>query len=759
MEDKQLLADLLAAESEDAAVAVLTKRGLMGDEKRWRILGDMPNNESVVLAQSSNSVAALVEKITNGIDAILIGRCKAAGMDPRSPNAPQSMGKAVKKFLGDIADNNVRAVAEENLVLYATGGKQRPCLSLYDAGEGQLAKDFPKTFCSVVSSSEEGSYKGAIPFVQGRFNMGGCGALYYCGESIGRKLQLIVSRVPDSIEKAPHAWAYTIFCYFPHKQKPGWRYLVGPDNQVPTAGAAPMGLLPKKGAKSGEICAPRERKVESGTLVKLFDYKTPKSNICGELFRKAEEYLLQPSVPLRMIECRPEDKAKVMGVNVWDRLGSWSEDELEEGFEEGASVQIVLSNGETVPAEIRVFRKEALKSSTIQTGLRALINGQTHGRRDTHFFESDAVDKEYIADSMLVTLDCTGLTPLSRNQVFKSDRETFREDGLVPELFKKLRKELHDHPGLVALNLKRYQEKIAEATSDDDGINALEDLLADDPTLAALFGSTTKGKVASKALLTTGTKLTSKKMPPFQGKEFPTYFQRESRATAVHFTLPEKGDARVSFHTDVKNNYFSRTKFRGKCTYAGQLSPTLNLFNGRLTFTYKAPKSLKQGQELTTVAEISDKAGHGPFKLTMKITIGPERQKTTHKKKEKKHHTTEDAPSRPEIIFVHTGPDGTPITVQRKPDSNYLFLAVNVDSEILTAAKEERPNEAGAVDFVFKYGLALIAMGLLETAKQTPEWKTDEKKCRTEIADTCKGVARVIVPLCLTLPQKLPKAA
>lgn len=70
---------------------------------------------------------------------------------------------------------------------YATGSKQRPCLSFYDAGDGQLPENFPNTFCSLVYGTDEGSYKGAVPFVQGRFNMGGTGVLPFCGED--RKMQ------------------------------------------------------------------------------------------------------------------------------------------------------------------------------------------------------------------------------------------------------------------------------------------------------------------------------------------------------------------------------------------------------------------------------------------------------------------------------------------------------------------------------------------------------------------------------------------
>ncbi|HXD45203.1 MAG TPA: hypothetical protein VN655_08710, partial [Pseudolabrys sp.] len=430
-----MLLDLLAAETEADALAVLTKKGLLHDATRWRSLGNMPNNQSVVHAQQSTPAAALIEKFTNGIDAILMRQCKAAGVDPRGPHAPQGMAAAIEKFYGDLSDKTpqeIRAFAEENLVLYATGSKARPALSFYDAGEGQLASNFPMTFCSLVYGSEEGSYKGAVPFVQGRFNMGGTGVLPFCGDD--RKLQLIVSRVPTDVESAPHEWAFTLFCFFPSRSSPSWKYLIGSDGNVLTAGAEPLGLVPKLGAKSGEVCAPRERLVPHGTLIKMYDYKAPRSNICGELFKKLEDYLLKPALPFRVIECRSEYQAKVMGVTIWDRLSAWGgKNKLEEGFEDGASFQVHLSTDETVTGEIRVFKLSEDEEKP-QTGLRVLINGQSHAKRDAHFFEVKAVDKEHVAESMLVTLDCTALGQTSRNAIFMSNREHFREDVLVTEL-------------------------------------------------------------------------------------------------------------------------------------------------------------------------------------------------------------------------------------------------------------------------------------------------------------------------------------
>jgi hypothetical protein len=94
------------------------------------------------------------------------------------------------------------------------------------------------------------------------------------------------------------------------------------------------------------------------------------------------------------------------------------------------------------------------------------------------------------------------------------------------------------------------------------------------------------------------------------------------------------------------------------------------------------------------------------------------------------------------------------------PGTTRLQIQVNVDSRLLAEAKLMRPpTEAAAVEFVFKYGLALITMGLLDSVKKTAEWSADEVACREQISKSATGLGRVIVPLCLTLPKKLPKAA
>jgi hypothetical protein len=115
-------------------------------------------------------------------------------------------------------------------------------------------------------------------------------------------------------------------------------------------------------------------------------------------------------------------------------------------------------------------------------------------------------------------------------------------------------------------------------------------------------------------------------------------------------------------------------------------------------------------------------------------------------------------PSRPNVIEVKHGPDAPPITISKNPKSGRYNLLLNVDSQLLADAKNMRPpEEEPAVAFVFKYGLALTAMGLLDATKKTAEWVENEGACTDRVEQSAAAIARVIVPLCLSLPKKLPK--
>ena len=63
------------------------------------------------------------------------------------------------------------------------------------------------------------------------------------------------------------------------------------------------------------------------------------------------------------------------------------------------------------------------------------------------------------------------------------------------------------------------------------------------------------------------------------------------------------------------------------------------------------------------------------------------------------------------------------------------------------------PEEAAAVDFVFKYGSGLDRHGSPRLGEKNCRMDTDEVGVRERISVSATGVGRVIAPLCLTLPK------
>ena len=161
----------------------------LNNPDNWRPYGGIESNFSIVENQQANPIAALVEKLTNSIDAMLMKKCFESNIDPISPSAPKNMYEAKCLFYKcdsfdlDFYRNNV--AQDIQILADPRSPKLNTSLIIYDNGEGQSPKDFPNTFLSLLKGN-----KNDIKFVQGQYNMGGAGAVVYCGE---KKYQLIAS--------------------------------------------------------------------------------------------------------------------------------------------------------------------------------------------------------------------------------------------------------------------------------------------------------------------------------------------------------------------------------------------------------------------------------------------------------------------------------------------------------------------------------------------------------------------------------------
>lgn len=209
---RDLCLSLVRADREDDVHSILSSSPL-ADDANWVPLGDIENNLSIAGNQQSSATAALVEKVINSIDSLLVMECLLRNTDPESPEAPGNMTDAAAQFFGIPAGNIAnltppdRARLADRIHIVATGSKTSPSYTIVDKGEGQRPCDFSATFCSLVQSN-----KLRIPFVQGKYNMGGCGVLPFCGS---RNMQLIASRRHPTLTEGQTSpentgWGWTI---------------------------------------------------------------------------------------------------------------------------------------------------------------------------------------------------------------------------------------------------------------------------------------------------------------------------------------------------------------------------------------------------------------------------------------------------------------------------------------------------------------------------------------------------------------------
>jgi hypothetical protein len=92
---REFCLSLLDADSEEEVVTILSDRGFWDDPKFWRYYGDREDNFSIIGNQQSRPEAALVEKVVNSVDAVLMNECWLRGLSPEDPKTPQSIHEAV----------------------------------------------------------------------------------------------------------------------------------------------------------------------------------------------------------------------------------------------------------------------------------------------------------------------------------------------------------------------------------------------------------------------------------------------------------------------------------------------------------------------------------------------------------------------------------------------------------------------------------------------------------------------------------------
>lgn len=772
-----LVMKLVNCEKEEEVISVLQQYDYWDSPNCWKYYGDKENNFSIIGNQMAKADAALVEKLTNSVDAMLIGACLERGISPEADEAPQSIASGMEEFFGikdgrlTNLDSKSRSELAENIILMATGSKSSPCFTIIDKGEGQTPLSMPGTILSLAES-----VKLRVPFVQGKFNMGGSGVLQFCGK---HNLQLIISkRDPllvdlNSQDSTAEFWGFTIV----RRENPtegvrssSYKYLA-PHGCILKFRKDSLPVLP------GKYPTPYENPLSWGTYIKLYEYQigSYRTNIVFDLYYRLSLLLPTLALPIKLCERRKGYKGHsfdtvLTGLSV--RLDEDRSMNLEPDFPSSSQFSV---RGNKYLVRIYAFKKEKGKKGTKtkfgkRDGIVFVINGQARGFISDAFFSRNTVGMSYLADSLLIIVDCSEIDGRTREDLFMNSRDRLRDNELKKHIEAELEKIISDHQGLKDLRERRRREDLEEDIGGAKPlIEVLEKVIQVSPTLSRLFDS---GKHISNPFKKEGTGGKAK----FVGKEFPSFFklEKEHPLSQPKFA-PINQRFRLKFDTDAENDYFTRDKNPGVLELyllnTGEKvlvsDIVFNLWNGIGNLTVSLPEGCKVGDYYHYQLEVNDISRIEAFEIPFFVQVLPEEVKTGSNHSEKRDAPGKDKignRNKPNALGLplvhevgqqnwenHGFDEESALKVYDNGTGGYDFY-VNIDNKYLNHELKYSKVDAISADVMraqFKFGMVILGLSLLKhfTEKNILEECGAEISHLDHVGIISRGVAPVLVPL------------
>lgn len=540
----QMLFNLLSCSSSDEISSFIKNDNFFDEANcKWKPYGGRENNAGQVEGQMKSSSNALVEKLTNSIDALLMRRCyevEGAAPDSKDPKLPKSLSEAINKYFGSENEINKKRSdwAKQHLVVLAEGDKKKPTLTVIDRGEGQSPEKIQKTIVHL-----SGSIKQNVNFVFGKYHQGGSAAIRFCG-SKARCYQLVLSRRAETIaEKGkPNDYGWTLVRKNYKSRTAYYEYCTDISGNT-------FSFKFEKPLKISGL----DIEFADGCLIRLYDYYLDNpSNITygrNSLAFDIDQKLQKSPLPIYLQDMR-----------VWRGDTKYTIAGLLRRIEDNKDI---VSDDITLPAGlgevgVRNIRCIRLKHISDAKGVQSykeqrekffyIENGLALGYENESFLRSDC-ELPALAPYLFCYIDMSDI-PVELANLFHAGREEFAHTDDYRTLKDRLKKFFENE--IFEKWDKEYQEKsLASANEDNKELDKLiEKAIVDEPELKELLGigeeiKTPKGKEEEKE--------------PYVGEEYPKKFEYVGEQ-------PKKVDkatyAIVSFKTEAEDKLLTRKKNR-----------------------------------------------------------------------------------------------------------------------------------------------------------------------------------------------------
>lgn len=826
---RDLFLELLHVDTEAEVIAILRREGLWDRKDCWRLYGDKEGNFAQVGNQQSNPEAALVEKLINSVDARLMAACLRKGIQPDGKEAPSTVRGAVARFWFNSKTDNEevgalvnwsdsRMVTEEarKITLAATGGRpmrgrprQQPCFTIVDEGEGQTPDRLPHTILSLNAKNKQ-----TVRFVQGKFNMGGSGALRFCGR---HGLQLVASRRhPDLAvrevagDKSACQWGFTVV----RRENPSSE--AGTPVHSEYTYLAPLGCEenPRKGSvfrfDAGELQLmpegnkPYERTVSWGTAIKLFEYSLSvgASHILMKdgLLYALERLLPEIALPARLYECRDYegDKERSFETNLAGlvvRLETGKGANLEPGY---PTTHQLAPAGMRMSARVYAFKEEKAATYLRNEGIIFTINGQANGYLSKTFFSRPAaVGLQRLKDSVLVLVDCSKLEAVQRENLFMPSRDRLSNGSERKVLEEEIEELLKNHRSLRELQQLRRARDVEAALSEEKPLEqVLDRILKSSPTLKALFlnGHRLSRPFAPSAEPGSSGTGNEGESLPFVGRRHPTYFRFKGKQIGVELRRQcEVGRrVRIAFETDAENGYFDRPSDGGTFSLevldgldSASISYSISLDNGIASLNLLLPREVRPGDRVILQASAHDPILVDPFVNVMHLEVSKlqERKNGPPRPQPRPQPHNGDKASRqtaglalPQIIAVRENDErwkkhkftcrtacaaiSDTVEEDGREQVQHTFL-VNMDNESLKTEMKYSKQNALLLEAKFKYAGVLVGLALLDDERRKAKSQLDKDHANTvgdseePVEDRIWRVTEALAPVLIPMIDNL----
>lgn len=563
MDYKKILFDLYNAPDADSLYNTVVSYGL-DSPNYWKPYGANFNNAGTFENQQSSPENALVEKLTNSIDAILMKECMVRGIDPKDKtdaNVPQTINAATKLFFNvdngkweNIIASDRNKIAQD-IQIILTEDRKTPNVAIYDNGEGQNPSNFENTFLSIARGN-----KNDVPFVQGKYNMGSTGSLVFCGEK--HRYQMIISRRNPNLNDSDGLIGFTLVrrhILTPEeepKYKLTWYEYLVIEDKIPSINETTLDLGLNKTLFS------------SGSVVKLYSYQlTRPSDATLDLWRELNPLLFETALPILIYENRGfggHSSTKPMLGNR-TRLALDSNEHIE--FQKSFQINVFNSN---IPIQVYIFNRKTkntefiLGKSVIYT-----LNGQTQGSETKSFISQDLGFRN-LREYMLVCVDCSQIGTTARQELFMASRDRLKQGKFYTELRQSIIDLLSNDTHLRQKEQEYKGRAFKETGEDKDMVQSLFSKLKSNQDIKKMFS----GNNGAFSFFTKKVKRSvpleqhkdEKKKESKKLKRYPTIlkikgFEKSSEDFVK--VIRKGGKGKIILETDVENTFLSRSDDAG----------------------------------------------------------------------------------------------------------------------------------------------------------------------------------------------------